>query len=193
LNNNKYYIDEKILANAFIIRIIYNATPLDKDKITKQYMIKYGINNVRGGTYINQQLNANELRLLNYELIPFNDAKIKTVLIYVLLLEQNKYFIGYTENQDAKISDIFLHNYLLWTKKYRPIKCVELIPNCDELDIDKITKKYMLKYGIQNVRGGSYLKLELKDWQIKGLQNEFNTIGKYGKIFTFLSNLCFQK
>lgn len=200
LENNKYYIDEHInwtnkyksmLANASIIKIIYNCTELDKDKITKNYMIKYGINNVRGGSYTYAYLNDDQLRILNYELISFNKNKI--ILIYVLLLEHGKYFIGYTENQDIKLNDIFSHNHSLWTTLHKPIKCLELIPNCDELDINKITKKYMLKYGIQNVRGGSYSKLELKDWQIQGLKNEFKSINKYNKLLSFLANLCSRK
>ena len=38
---------------------------------------------------------------------------------------------------------------------------------------DKITKKYMMKYCIKNVRGDSYTKLELEEQQIKSLNHEF--------------------
>ena len=49
---------------------------------------------------------------------------------------------------------------------------IEIIPNCDDYDEDKITKKYMSLYGIKNVRGGSYTKINLEEWQIKTLEHE---------------------
>ena len=77
------------------------------------------------------------------------------VYIYVLKLEQNKYYIGKTNNPLIRIDAHFHENGSAWTKLYNPIKIVELIPNCDDYDEDKYTRIYMDKYGINNVRGGS--------------------------------------
>ena len=44
------------------------------------------------------------------------------------------------------------------------------------IDIDITVKKYMFKYGIDNVRGGSYLDLELSNEQKNILQSELWTL-----------------
>jgi hypothetical protein len=45
--------------------------------------------------------------------------------------------------------------------KYKPIELIELLPNCDDYDEDKHTIKYMDKYGIDTVRGGSFVLIQL--------------------------------
>jgi len=64
-------------------------------------------------------------------------------------------------------------NSCAFTSKFKPVKIVQVIKSSDPLDEDKVTKRYMMKYGIENVRGGAYTKLELEDWQIKSLEHEF--------------------
>jgi hypothetical protein len=82
------------------------------------------------------------------------------VYIYVLKLEQQKYYIGKTTNPCFRIDRHFNGDGAQWTKVYKPIKLVEMIPNCDDYDEDKYTKIYMDKYGIENVRGGSYVSMK---------------------------------
>jgi len=89
------------------------------------------------------------------------------VFIYILQLELNKYYIGKTNNPDIRLDSHFNSSGSEWTKIYKPIKVYELISNCDTYDEDKFTLKYMEKEGIDNVRGGSFSKIELTDEQIK--------------------------
>lgn len=91
------------------------------------------------------------------------------VFIYALRLQNNKYYIGKTNNPSFRMEDHFKSNGSAWTKKYTPIQLVELIPNCDDYDEDKYTIKYMDKYGMQNVRGGSFASIELDESTIKHL------------------------
>ena len=97
-------------------------------------------------------------------------------LIYVLGLKNNKYYIGRT---DKKVEDRFKEHISgfgsEWTNIYEPLEIVETLPNADDYDEDKYTKKYMDLYGINNVRGGSYTSIELPDYQIKALQMELCT------------------
>lgn len=83
------------------------------------------------------------------------------VYVYTLLLEQNKYYVGKTDNPRFRIESHFDASGSAWTKKYPPLKLLELIPDCDHFDEDKYTKIYMNKYGINNVRGGSFCQIEL--------------------------------
>ena len=83
------------------------------------------------------------------------------VFIYILQLEQGKYYIGKTTNPQFRLEEHFHSNGSAWTQKYKPIKVIELIPNSDDYDEDKYTRIYMDKYGINNVRGGSFVSIEL--------------------------------
>ena len=83
------------------------------------------------------------------------------VFIYILKLENGKYYVGKTNNPEYRLNNHFNENGSAWTKKHKPIKILKLIPNCDNYDEDKITRQYMDKYGINNVRGGSFVSVKL--------------------------------
>lgn len=85
------------------------------------------------------------------------------VYIYALQLEQDKYYIGKTTNPSFRLEQHFSSGDSFWTKKYKPITILEIIPNCDDYDENKYTIKYMEKYGINNVRGGSFCEIKLSD------------------------------
>ena len=83
------------------------------------------------------------------------------VYIYIMELTSGKYYVGKTNNPKFRLENHFNSNGSEWTKKYKPIKVLDLIPNCDDYDEDKITKQYMDDYGINNVRGGSFVSVNL--------------------------------
>ena len=92
------------------------------------------------------------------------------VFIYILELENKKYYVGKTTNPDFRLEQHFNSSGSQWTKKYKPIKILELKPNCDDYDEDKYTRMYMDAYGINNVRGGSYVQIKLDKVTIENLQ-----------------------
>ena len=67
------------------------------------------------------------------------------VFIYVLQLDQGKYYVGKTTNHVFRLEKHFSSSGSAWTKKYKPINVLELIPDCDHYDEDKHTLKYMEK------------------------------------------------
>ena len=93
--------------------------------------------------------------------------------IYVLKLQENKYYIGKSKNDViARYQQHVNGQGSTWTKKYKPISLLEKRENVSPLMEDLVTKEYMIKYGIQNVRGGSYVELELSEFHISALQME---------------------
>uniref|UniRef100_A0A6C0ADN5 GIY-YIG domain-containing protein n=1 Tax=viral metagenome TaxID=1070528 RepID=A0A6C0ADN5_9ZZZZ len=98
-----------------------------------------------------------------------------TNLIYALELENNKWYIGKTSDIELKINEHkSKNNHNFWTYEYK-IKNYEIIENPvkSKFSEDNLTKEYMMKYGIENVRGGSYLKFKLDEDEIKILKREF--------------------
>lgn len=96
------------------------------------------------------------------------------VYIYTLQLEQGKYYIGKTNNPQFRLESHFNSNGSEWTKLYKPLNVIELKSNCDDYDEDKITRQYMDKYGINNVRGGSFVSVKLGKSLIAALKQMSN-------------------
>lgn len=90
-----------------------------------------------------------------------NSKKNKT--IYVLELQNGKYYVGKkTSQNDNRFLEHFgltkslENNKVTWTKKYNVIRIAHQFYNCNDFDEDVYTKMFMCIYGIDNVRGGSY-------------------------------------
>jgi len=92
--------------------------------------------------------------------------------IYILKLKEKKYYIGKTKNIEKRLVDHFAGNGSGWTKKYKPISLITTVLSTSYFDEDKYVKEYMSKYGIENVRGGTYSNIELDDNCISVLEKE---------------------
>ena len=92
--------------------------------------------------------------------------------IYILRLESGKYYIGKTNNLKQRKKEHLNGTASAWTRKYKPISVEKIISNASSFDEDKYTKIYMNKYGIHNVRGGSYVQINLDENQKETLTRE---------------------
>lgn len=82
-------------------------------------------------------------------------------MIYVLLLEKNKWYIGYTDRKDGeRFTEHFIGKGSQWTQLYKPIQVMEWRGGTTD-DENKVTLEYMQKYGWWNVRGGSYCNINM--------------------------------
>jgi predicted GIY-YIG superfamily endonuclease len=106
----------------------------------------------------------------------------KTTSIYVLRLITEKYYVGKSTNIQNRIMSHFSNQGACWTKKYKPVEVVEILENADPFDEDKKVKQYMMKYGIDAVRGGSYSKIILNKQEVNFIKRELRTA----------SNRCFK-
>ena len=97
------------------------------------------------------------------------------VYIYILKLDENKYYVGKTNNPQFRLEQHFNSTGSIWTTKYKPLSVLELIKDCDEYDEDKYTRKYMDKFGVDNVRGGSFCEEVLPTTTFSMLEKMINT------------------
>ena len=102
--------------------------------------------------------------------------------IYVLKLECGKYYIGRTNKKVIeRFKEHKMGNGSAWTRKYKPIGIDKIDLDEDKFEEDKVTKQYMEKYGIDNVRGGTYCKLVLSNEIKEMISKELN--GGTGKCY----------
>lgn len=92
--------------------------------------------------------------------------------IYILRLEGGKYYVGKSEDVINRYQQHMNGSGSSWTRKYKPISLEKTIENASPFEEDKITKEYMSKYGIDNVRGGSYVEIELSEFHKDALKME---------------------
>lgn len=95
--------------------------------------------------------------------------------IYVLKLEQNKYYVGKTKNVAQRYQEHLQGLGSSWTRKYKPVKLDTVIENASPFDEDKQVKIYMAQFGIENVRGGTYVADTLTEEQLQTLKAEIRS------------------
>ncbi|KAJ3250244.1 hypothetical protein HK103_003710, partial [Boothiomyces macroporosus] len=82
-------------------------------------------------------------------------------MIYVLLLEQKKIYVGFTERPvEERLLEHFNHSGSEWTKLYPPLKVLHISEGGKDEEND-MTLKMMEEHGWRNVRGGSWCNVEM--------------------------------
>lgn len=98
-------------------------------------------------------------------------------MIIVFLLPLAKIFVYECSENNKSDSQLMLEAelYYDYLKKYKPISIEKRYNIHDNLDIDKYVKLFMIKYGVDHVRGGSYSDEILSDSQLSILLCELET------------------
>jgi len=95
--------------------------------------------------------------------------------LYVLELKNGKYYVGTTHNLQRRFQEHVDGAGSVWTRKYAPLAIERSVIVDGPLHEDRVTKELMLKHGIDNVRGGSYCKIDLDDGQYQSLTTELRS------------------
>ena len=98
--------------------------------------------------------------------------------LYIIELIDNRFFIHHQQNLDDYDSNKIIDNCIRLFKfvnKYKPIKILDIIINIELLQVDRYVLQYMDKFGVDFVRGGSYIEEILPGFMTKSLNVQLNT------------------
>lgn len=98
--------------------------------------------------------------------------------LYVLRTEPAKYYyVGVTDCVGQRVKSHNKGEGCAWTKHILATGCTLVLEKRCKLEHplqeDYVTKQLMMLHGIEYVRGGTYSQVQLCDWQIKTLEEEF--------------------
>jgi hypothetical protein len=97
----------------------------------------------------------------------------KKFTFYMLECIDKRYYGGRTEkNKYERFYEHYTGNGSEFTKNYNPLRIIESFESDDPFDEDKLVLRYMDKFGIDNVRGGSFSKLVLSDIEIEMINKQ---------------------
>lgn len=96
--------------------------------------------------------------------------------IYVLKLASGKYYVGKSADVARRFQQHKAGRGSTWTSKYKPVSIVETRPMISAFDETNVTKEYMKKYGMDNVRGGAYSAINIAE-HTDTLHAEFRAAG----------------
>lgn len=86
------------------------------------------------------------------------------ITLYVLELDNNRYYIGMTTDIVRRYNEHMSGKGCWFTAMYKPIRILELQSTGTKITSEaallesKLAAKYVIKYGIDNVRGGAFIK-----------------------------------
>lgn len=97
-------------------------------------------------------------------------ARMET--LYVLQCEDGTYYVGKSKDVAKRFKEHTSGNGSAWTSVHKPLRIVETRPLRNDHDENNLTKDYMKKYGVENVRGGSYSQITLSHQTKSVLESE---------------------
>lgn len=95
--------------------------------------------------------------------------------IYVLRLEDGKYYVGKTTNVQKRLKEHQEMRGSAWTRKYRVQQLMGTSLMDSGFDEDNKVKELMEKHGISNVRGGSYSQIDLPEAKVQTIKAEISS------------------
>ena len=100
------------------------------------------------------------------------------VNIYVLELQGGRYYVGKTSHTFQRFNQHKSGSGAKWTQKHKVKDLFAFHKDMMDSDENKITVQMMKKYGVRNVRGGSWTKVNMTENEIKRLESKINARGR---------------
>tara|TARA_B110000196_G_C20836525_1_gene516263 strand:- start:320 stop:670 length:351 start_codon:yes stop_codon:yes gene_type:complete len=92
----------------------------------------------------------------NEEIIYTKNHLLNCGFVYVLKCKNQKIYVGFTKTE-KRISNHFTNfTTSSWTDRYPPVNIIKVLVDKPKKLEQWLTQFLMVKYGINNVRGGSY-------------------------------------
>jgi hypothetical protein len=87
------------------------------------------------------------------------------VSLFLLELEHGKFYAGASSDPVKALEECRerLGSFSQWTQIHRPVRLREVVRVAQVVDLDVYVRKWMLQYGVENVRGGSWSSVRLTD------------------------------
>lgn len=89
-----------------------------------------------------------------------NPNQFKTQIrgdVYVLKLEHECFYIGFTKNIDRRIADHFKGKGAIWTQLHEPISVLKVFPDKTLNFENELTERAIKRYGFSFVLGGDHI------------------------------------
>jgi predicted GIY-YIG superfamily endonuclease len=87
-----------------------------------------------------------------------------TTSFFVMELEHGKYFVGASQDPVKTLEE---HREgltrITWTQIHRPIRLLSIVPVAVKEQLDDYVCQWMREEGMENVRGGSWSDVRLRD------------------------------
>jgi GIY-YIG catalytic domain len=91
--------------------------------------------------------------------------------LYILRLEREKYYVGTTIHPLKRLEAHQNGTASAWTKRYKPVDLILVQETPDPfVEEDMMTIQLMDEYGIENVRGGPYSKVDLTTNEVHAIE-----------------------
>ena len=96
------------------------------------------------------------------------------VNIYILELEGGKFYVGKTDHTFQRFNQHWQGLGAKWTQKHKPVDLYAFHKDRTDSDENKFTLAMMRNFGVQNVRGGSWVKVDMTQGEIRRLQSRLD-------------------
>lgn len=101
------------------------------------------------------------------------------IVIYVLELENGKYYVGRSDDDegvDMRIEEHKQGSGSSWTGKHKFVREIMRKHNCSPSEEDMLTVQMMHEKGMNSVRGGSYCNSKLQEYQERAVRDQISTM-----------------